>query len=210
MIVWPSQPRTAGKEGGEGSQASRGSPPPCSQRVSTSLKHLKLWNPETKPQPFPQTKSPFRFLGFCQLQQLGGAALWEQRKLFGVPSLRRGVSTCLMLINTGHLQGFSAHLVSYCLSDRSIDFLVITLALPTVSSSLVQTRTCSRFPNVSPLTACLRSLSPSSEGDCEVMDTWADNQQPEFVMGNWCFQKTERTRAKSQSLELWLGNHKLL
>lgn len=82
------------------------------------------------------------------------------------------VSACLTFIDTGHLQGFSAHLVSsYCLSDHSIDFLVISLALATVSSSLLQTRTCSKFPNVSPLTACLKSFSPSSKGDCEATDT---------------------------------------
>lgn len=97
----------------------------------------------------------------------------NQGSCLGCLLFAEAVSACLTLINSGHLQGFSAHLVlSYCLSDRSVDFLVISLALPTVSSSLVQTRTCSKFPNVSPLiTACLKSLSPSSEGDCEVMGT---------------------------------------
>jgi len=40
---------------------------PSSRWVSASLEYLKFCTPETKPQPFPQTKSPFRFLGFCQL-----------------------------------------------------------------------------------------------------------------------------------------------
>lgn len=112
---------------------------------STSLEHLKLCTPETKPQPFPQTKSPFRFLSFCQLWQCSYDAQ-NQGSCLGCLLFAGAVREHSTLTNTGPLPCFPAPLVlSSCLPDHSLEFLISSLALPTASSNLVQTRMCKNF-----------------------------------------------------------------